>query len=231
MTYRLLIERGGDHYEYTISNKDKLDLTRAVAKEGKQPEAVTWALLQRFAWLYPTFSTLSDLVKAYAQPINPRWFPNGDKHIGYLAYLKKINANTDAIRRNEQLAKNRVLNSTATYDDISPKYIRLVDDVLGGKIKNSIPGGVHYIASQVSPNTSEATAKATQQSFIAGRPDLKSALIIDSLTSGNNWFFDVEGSKNMNLTLMRIDNQNENTAAAIYLLFGVATSQLTKYLE
>jgi hypothetical protein len=80
-----LIFRDGKKYEPTA--EDKLWLARAVQAEGPVASQVARALVNGFGVTYAhgTYKTLKDFVRAYAQPVNPRWFPDGDlflKHAG-----------------------------------------------------------------------------------------------------------------------------------------------------
>jgi hypothetical protein len=67
---------------YTVTPEDHLWLLRAVEYEGAVQAQVAQTLVncfcQRAARLRPGRLTLTQHVRAYAQPINPRWFLNGD---------------------------------------------------------------------------------------------------------------------------------------------------------
>jgi len=68
---------------------DALWLRRAVEREGEPREWVAQALVNRWALLKDQggdhYPTLASFVRAYAQPVNPRWFPGGDLHLAQLA--------------------------------------------------------------------------------------------------------------------------------------------------
>lgn len=68
---------------------DALWLRRAVEREGEPRELVAQALVNRWALLKDrgstSYPTLASFVRAYAQPVNPRWFPGGDHHLALLA--------------------------------------------------------------------------------------------------------------------------------------------------
>lgn len=69
----------GKQYEPTA--EDRLWLLRAVQAEGAPHAEVAKALVNLFAYLRAQKSykgTLADLVRAYAQPVNPRWMQGGD---------------------------------------------------------------------------------------------------------------------------------------------------------
>ena len=62
---------------------DALWLARAVEREGAPRDLVAQTLVNRWAWLADQapgmYPRLQDLVRAYAQPVNPAWFPGGSK--------------------------------------------------------------------------------------------------------------------------------------------------------
>lgn len=73
-----LVWKDGGSYEVTPS--DRSWLLRAVEAEGPVSTQVARALVNRFALLRSRGDkrTLGEFVRAYAQPVNPRWFPDGD---------------------------------------------------------------------------------------------------------------------------------------------------------
>ena len=65
---------------YKVSATDKLWLLRAVQAESNKPDdrrRVAQTLLNRFVFLKASgstaYSTLTDFIRAYAQPVNPTW--------------------------------------------------------------------------------------------------------------------------------------------------------------
>lgn len=76
-----MLQSGGTKYEPT--EDDKLWLLRAVQAEGAPQLGVARALVNRFMMLRasnarPLHQTLAAFVRAYAQPVNSRWFPDGE---------------------------------------------------------------------------------------------------------------------------------------------------------
>lgn len=231
----LLFSVRGDDYTYPISARDKLVLTRAVAREGKPYDAVTWALLQRFAWLYPSgaFETLADLVEAYAQPINPKWFPSGAKHKAAVRRAK-TEAQKEAL---EDRAERRLDYADATYDEIDDKYKNVVDSILSGDKSSPVLGAVHYRAS-TSGADSETEARRDQLVFAENRSDLKTPIYVSSAKRGTNWFFDVSGSDKLSLDILdSLPNEDiaslgkQNITAVVYILTGVAAGKLAEQLK
>jgi hypothetical protein len=88
--------------EYTPTAEDKLWLQRAVEVEGPPKEMVARALVNLFVWQFskerPKYKTLHSLVRAYAQPVNPRWFDDGDLFKQSLAKKKTDKERNDALK-------------------------------------------------------------------------------------------------------------------------------------
>jgi len=69
-----------DGGRYEVTSDDRLWLLRAVQAEGPVQVDVARALVNLFAYLRSQgdLRTLKQVVRAYAQPINPRWYQEGD---------------------------------------------------------------------------------------------------------------------------------------------------------
>lgn len=76
-----LVARDVGSTPYAVRASDLLWLLRAVEVEGPDREEVAAVLLNGFTWARATKAyrgTLTDWIRAYAQPVNPRWYPDGD---------------------------------------------------------------------------------------------------------------------------------------------------------
>lgn len=66
---------------YTVTPDDRLWLLRAVQCEGNEETQVAQVLVNCFAYLHAnkpkSCASLTWLVRSYAQPVNPTWFPGG----------------------------------------------------------------------------------------------------------------------------------------------------------
>lgn len=87
---------------YRVTDEDVLWLLRAVAGEGPVRDEVAGTLVNGFVWArtqsgFP--GTLAAWVRAYAQPVSPAWFPDGEKFKAQLAGV------SDASQRAKLLAK------------------------------------------------------------------------------------------------------------------------------
>lgn len=95
-------------HAYEITPEDLIWLKRAVEHEGAPQESVANTLINLFTMLWTLkhskFRDLKTLVQAYASPVNPSWFPSGQKHIKYAAGLSGAalaNENVAAQRRQD----------------------------------------------------------------------------------------------------------------------------------
>lgn len=71
----------GKTVRYEPTPIDKLWLLRAVAAEGEPRRLVAQTLVNGFVWARDERNysgSLAEWVRSYAQPVNPRWYPDGD---------------------------------------------------------------------------------------------------------------------------------------------------------
>ena len=113
---------------YTPTAEDKLWLMRAVEVEGPPREMVARALVNLFVWQRhnrPAYPTLAALVRAYAQPVNPKWFDDGS--LFKQSYEKKATekAKEDALKA---AIRRRTVHSTRTV--FAPETVQAVEKAL-----------------------------------------------------------------------------------------------------
>jgi hypothetical protein len=79
--------RGDSMQPYSLTQEDALWLARAVDAEGPIQSQVAGILINGFCWARSRGfqGTLTKWVRAYAQPINPRWYEAGDLFLASLA--------------------------------------------------------------------------------------------------------------------------------------------------
>lgn len=106
---------------YAPTAEDKLWLSRAVAAEGKPFAGVARALVNLFMLQRSkgNAQTLATLVRAYAQPVNPRWFPTGDL---YLAHART------PLELDQALARQRTHSTRVSF---GPQVVDAVEQALG----------------------------------------------------------------------------------------------------
>lgn len=193
---------------YHLTREDYVVLARALEHEGKPQVAVAWTLLQRFAYLYPLYKTLASFVRAYAQPINPLWFPDGANHIAWVAQLKaknKLAEASDEIAR----AHRRKEYAAKSLHEISPHILEVIETVFASGVETPVPGSIHYRAPTIR-TSDRAMAKAAQDEFARKRNYL-SVYVGDPRR--DNWLF--ADARSM---LFRIELFTTKSSAVLLLL-------------
>lgn len=190
----MLWTRNNRPFEYSATDADALTLARAVAREGRPYDAVAWTLVQRFAWLWPKYPTLAELVRAYAQPVNPRWFPDGDLHQRKIERLRRA-GNAAGIVDEERRAANRVQYASRPWEEL-PESARLAAlDAIEAEGESPVPGAVHFRASAAPKGASKKQGFERAQRYAAGRADLADVIRLpEGYGQGVNWFFSTPGS-------------------------------------
>ena len=202
MTSKLTWERKGESFSYIITEEDRLWLLRAVNFEGAPQRAVAWTLIQRFAWIFPTYSTLSDFIQAYAQPVNPRWFPDGDL---FLKRVQKKRLVGTALQYEKVRAEKRIEYASTPISELG-KYAGIVDLILSGRDKSPIPSSVHYSMSLARPT--ESNDKAKERAVRVGAQRSMGPVCDAKCGYGVriNWFFAAGGSHRVDLKLRITEN-------------------------
>lgn len=168
--------RGKQSHVYTPTARDHHVLALAVANEGAPRESVAATLVQRFAWLWPTYRTVASLVEAYSQPVNPRWRSDGDLHLAHLAQLTGA-AREDEIRRAHR--RDRIASMRP-----GPVPRGIAARALSGQL--ALPGAVHFRAPRgVGPEAHADDAK---------RRKLVPIAVPEGYSRSVNWFYGVRGS-------------------------------------
>ncbi|HKY36512.1 MAG TPA: hypothetical protein VJN18_11270 [Polyangiaceae bacterium] len=125
---------------------DRLWLLRAIEAEGEPRDLVAQTLVNRWAWLWDEtpgkYIKLVELVRAYAQPVNPAWYPDGKLFLGQLAKLPEAQRAQAVLRANAR----RDVHSTRT--QFSPRTVVAVDTALRGPVSIP-PGALHFAATSI----------------------------------------------------------------------------------
>ena len=167
---------------YVVTPADRLWLLRAVQAEGPVQAQVAEALVNLFAYrmsrgeLNPSSGkapSLQSLIRAYAQPVNPRWYLDGDLHRAALSRAQTDGeraALRSAAERRERLHSTRtvfdagvtaavdaalrgahrtdVTDYAAAWVDSSANYVARSPAVKGrNRLWTRAPGWAGYVAS------------------------------------------------------------------------------------
>lgn len=135
----------GKAYSMPITSSDILTLARAIEHEGPPSESVAWTLIQRAAWLWTNGNRvgLGSLVEQYAQPINPAWFPDGDKHLAEVARLQRL-GDTAGVALENAKAVSRIGKAKVGWSQLSENTRELILEILDGQSRSPLTGAVHY---------------------------------------------------------------------------------------
>lgn len=132
-----IVTEGGTRLE--ITPEDSLWLARAVEAEGEPRDQVAQVLVNRWAHLWDrfpgTYPTLTSLIRAYAAPVNPTWFPDGAKHLAWMrAHPTDEHELAAAVRRRDVHAQR---------NEFSERTRNAVASALYGPLTIP-PGAVHF---------------------------------------------------------------------------------------
>lgn len=122
---------------------DRLWLLRAVEAEGPPRDLVAQVLVNRWAWMWDEvpgkYTKLAELVRAYAQPCNPAWYPEGRL---FLARLEDLH---ESERAAAVLRARKRRDVISTRKQFSAAAQIAVDTALLGPV--TLPAGaLHYAA-------------------------------------------------------------------------------------
>lgn len=177
-------------YSYTVTPTDREWFIRCLWREGKPQETVGHVLLQRFALLRSQgakYATLTDFLRAYCQPVNPRWFPNGDKS---KAFVRRATARGDtaAADKERDRAAQRVKYASTPISAIRDEFVNLADEILYGRSRSLYPTATDFTMSFAAGDDTEPEARKKAKAFAAQR-GLVHVPIQEGHKPGINWFF------------------------------------------
>jgi hypothetical protein len=115
---------------YVPTAEDWVWLARAVEAEGKPRLSVARTLVNLYASTGFSRRSLADLVRAYAQPVNPRWYPEGELYREHVAAMVRNHAPAKELAAELAKAERRKLVHSAR-DTFSPETVDAVNQALG----------------------------------------------------------------------------------------------------
>lgn len=171
--------------ELEITAEDALWLARALAGEGPPHTHIAQTLVNRWAWLADfvpgTYPTLTSLVRAYAQPVNPAWFPGGEK------FQDAYAAETSPEKRASMLAKavhRRDVHQHRT--KFPPVVVDAVNAALRGPLVIS-PGSVEYAPAGRAFPVIRPAASVRENSIYGDRKGRADHALYSVLRTGQPW--------------------------------------------
>ncbi len=131
---------------YAPTREDMAWLYRAVEAEGEPRELVAQTLVNGFLWARETLGskrTLAEWVRAYSQPVNPRWMAGGDLYESELAKASTEQEREDVREKSRRRAQH------ASRTTFSAGTMRAVQEALQGRgprIPSATDFAAHYVA-------------------------------------------------------------------------------------
>lgn len=148
--------RSQDGYRLRLSADDLLWLARATQFEGGDNAATIWTLAQRAA--LHRVSSFTALIRAFAQPVNPRWDEASDE----LCQRYPERCSPETLERRE-------LARTIPWERISPKVRRLVLRFARAELDNPVPRATNFADPPVSRSYLARTPGA-RVVLVGGKP-------------------------------------------------------------
>lgn len=160
MTWARIVSPGVD---YQLTTEDVVWAARMVVGEGDEDtEALLWAMTQRYA--LGAWSTFTELLRAYSQPINPLWYPSGACcQPGGAGCPTGGGYGTPAC--SERAFGRRARITHLTWEEIPLRVRRIVLTWAEGKLPNPVPRATHFAA----PRLVERRLSPTYQLVYQGR--------------------------------------------------------------
>lgn len=128
-------------FEYALTGDDILVMARSIRKESMADrQAIAWCYAQRYVMLRQAGNwsgSLADMIEAFSQPINPKWFPDGQYCRPGGQY-----AGTDSCAH----ASSRPANATVPWSRIEPELQEFLAEWSRGHVGNNVPGVIDFRA-------------------------------------------------------------------------------------
>jgi hypothetical protein len=184
-----------------ITPGEWLWFARSLNHEGAPMEGNAWTMLQRFAFMYPRFKKFGDFVRAFSQPVNPKFYPDGSKHLEWMAAATTDERRADLTRR----AERRLRFAREGWSDISPRVKITLAKILAGELPSPVPGAIDF-AAVADP---EAHARARGLTLVRATP-------------GQNSFFTKAGASSLSDRSITFRAISRAMVGAIIALLGLA---------
>lgn len=145
MTVGLITAADGWSYQLTPTDLDWL--SREIANEGGRDDGTLWTMAQRLYALRNTFSSMTSMVRAFSQPVNPRWLAGGDLCQAHPAQCTAA----------ELAKRERAQDPNTTY----PQQLAYVQRWAAGGVPNPVPRAIDFRACDAAARTLVSSGQAT----------------------------------------------------------------------
>ena len=129
-TFGLITAADGWQYQLTASDLDWL--SREIANEGGNDTATLWTMAQRLYALRAHFSSMTSMIRAFSQPINPRWLAGGDLCVAHPAQCTAA----------QQAKRASAQDPSTSY----PVKLAFVQQWAAGQVPNNVPRAIDFRA-------------------------------------------------------------------------------------
>lgn len=127
--YGRIRSRAGLNYQ--ITPEDALWLARSVECEGGDPVASAWTMIWRFAYFFRGRGRFMDMIRAFSQPVNPRW---EDPNSG--SCVRNPNRCSPALIARRQRCR--------TFEWSQMRHADLVQRILRAEVPNPVPRAIDF---------------------------------------------------------------------------------------
>lgn len=194
-------------FVYDLTEDDLLWLARAAKYEGGNEIATIWTLAQRYVWLkeggtrgYPTFASM---IRAFAQPINPKWMRDGEFCRPGGTWYDRCNGSYCPCEERRLDVRDRAV------ADPVPGQLELVHRWANGNIPNPVPRAINYAAPFVIEDDFE-------------RGDLFPILTNDR----DNWYGGDQRSMTWDPNHVRVNGTGAGGSSALWIGLGLGGAAL-----
>lgn len=125
-----------DGWEYQITPDDVLWLARSVQHEAGNYAATAWTYAQRAA-AFRRWRTLTDLLRAHSQPINPIWMRDGEMCRPGGRFHGR-----DECAERRLAARDRA--TTTPWSQIRPEVREIVSKFVTARLENPVPKAANF---------------------------------------------------------------------------------------
>lgn len=135
-----------DGWSYQLTTDDILWIARSVEFEGGlSPSGVIWTYAQRLALpnIHSLYPTLASLVRAYSQPVNPKWARDGVFCAPGGSYAGKPECSESKLTRRDRA-------QSIPWGEISARTRSLVTKFARAELPNPVPRSVGFADAHVS---------------------------------------------------------------------------------
>lgn len=140
-SYKMSFRHAAGTATIVLDESALLWFARSLNHEGSPLVWNAWTMLQRFVYMYPRFGSFEKFVRAFSQPVNPRWYPGGDLFEKTLAQTPHELRGPLVVRGERRLRIAR-----EGWADISPHVRETLTKILANELPSPNPASIDFAA-------------------------------------------------------------------------------------